>query len=109
MASEAKILEAIFGPSIPTEKAAVLPEIMGHIRAIDDLLQGKTMRQARKRMEQAIQMAGDPPAVREGDVRCLKAIRGILQASIGPDTYSEELGCINRMIEAATWMEAAQG
>jgi len=60
-------------------------------------------------MEQAIQMAGDPPAVREGDVRCLKAIRGILQASIGPDTYSEELGCINRMIEAATWMEAAQG
>jgi len=50
MASEAKILEAIFGPSIPLEKAAVLPEIMGHIRAIDDLLQGKTMRQARKRI-----------------------------------------------------------
>jgi len=41
MASETKILEAIFGPSIPTEKAAVLPAIMNHIKAIDDLLQGK--------------------------------------------------------------------
>lgn len=41
MASETKILEAIFGPSIPTEKAAILPEIIGHIRAIDGLLQGK--------------------------------------------------------------------
>lgn len=50
MTSETKILEAIFGPSIPTEKAGVLPEIMGHIRAIDDLLQGKTMRQAHKRI-----------------------------------------------------------
>ena len=50
MASEAKILEAIFGPSIPTEKAAVLPEIMGHIRAIDDLLQGKPRRKAPNRI-----------------------------------------------------------
>ncbi len=41
VASETKILEAIFGPSIPTEKAAILPEIIGHIRAIDGLLQGK--------------------------------------------------------------------
>lgn len=41
MASETKILEAIFGPSIPTDQAAVLPEIMAHIRAIDGLLQGK--------------------------------------------------------------------
>lgn len=41
MVSETKILEAIFGPSIPTEMAAVLPEIMVHIRAIDGLLQGK--------------------------------------------------------------------
>ncbi|HPM27334.1 MAG TPA: hypothetical protein PLD96_08320 [Methanothrix sp.] len=59
-------------------------------------------------MEQAIHKAGDLPAFREGDVRCLKALRGILQASIGPDTYSEELDCINRMIEAAALMEAAQ-
>lgn len=50
MASETKILEAIFGPSIPLESVTILPEIMGHIRAIDDLLQGKTMRQARKRI-----------------------------------------------------------
>lgn len=50
MASEAKILEAIFGPSIPTEKAAVLPEIMGHIRAIEDLLQGVPRRQAHPRI-----------------------------------------------------------
>ena len=41
MASETKILEAIFGPSIPTDQAAILPEIMAHIRAIDGLLQGK--------------------------------------------------------------------
>lgn len=50
MASEVKILEAIFGTSIPTEKAAVLPEIMGHIKAIDDLLQGKPHPQARPRI-----------------------------------------------------------
>lgn len=42
---------------------------------------------------------------REGDVRCLKAIRGILHASMGPDTWSEEMGCIERMIEAARRME----
>ena len=41
MASETNILEALFGPSIPTEKAAILPEIMAHIRAIDDLLLDK--------------------------------------------------------------------
>ena len=50
MASEVKILEAIFGPSIPTEKAAILPEIMAHIKAIDALLQGKTHRQAHQRI-----------------------------------------------------------
>jgi len=50
MASEAKILEAIFGPSIPTEKAAVLPAIMGHIKAIEDLLQGVPRRQAHPRI-----------------------------------------------------------
>lgn len=49
MASEIKILEAIFGPSIPTEKAAVLPEIMAHIRAIDNLMQG-IARQVRPRI-----------------------------------------------------------
>lgn len=50
MESEVKILEALFGPSIPTEKAAILPEIMGHIRAIDDLLQGKSHQRARPRI-----------------------------------------------------------
>lgn len=50
MASEAKILEALFGPSIPTEKAAILPEIMAHIRAIDDLLMGKPRQRARPRI-----------------------------------------------------------
>jgi len=49
MASETKILEAIFGPSIPTDQAAILPEIMVHIRAIDGLLQGKP-RQVRPRI-----------------------------------------------------------
>lgn len=41
MASETKILEAIFGPSIPLESVTILPEIMAHIKAIDGLLQGK--------------------------------------------------------------------
>lgn len=41
MASETKILEAIFGPSIPLESVTILPEILAHIRAIDGLLQGK--------------------------------------------------------------------
>lgn len=54
MASEIKILEAIFGPSIPTEKAEFLPEIMGHIRAIDDLLQGKYRQRVRLLQQGAI-------------------------------------------------------
>ena len=41
MASETKILEAIFGPSIPLESVTILPEIMAHIKVIDGLLQGK--------------------------------------------------------------------
>jgi len=41
LASETKILEAIFGPSIPLESVTILPEIMAHIKAIDGLLQGK--------------------------------------------------------------------
>lgn len=45
-----KILEALFGPSIPTEKAGLLPEIMDHIKAIDDLLQGKPSQRARPRI-----------------------------------------------------------
>ena len=49
MVSETKILEAIFGPSIPTDQAAVLPEIMTHIRAIDNLMQGRA-RQVRPRI-----------------------------------------------------------
>lgn len=38
---------------------------------------------------------------RPGDYRCLKAIRGIVQASLGPDTMSDELTLLNRLIEAA--------
>lgn len=49
VASEVKILEALFGPSIPLESVTILPEIMAHIRAIDDLLQGKP-RQYHKRI-----------------------------------------------------------
>jgi len=41
LASETKILEAIFGPSIPLESVTILPEIMAHIKVIDGLLQGK--------------------------------------------------------------------
>ena len=34
-----------------------------------------------------------------GDYRCLKVIRGLVQASIGPETSSDELDCLNRLIE----------
>ena len=42
----------------------------------------------------------------EGDVRCMKAIRGLVQAATGPDTWSEEMGCIERMLEMAREMES---
>ena len=38
---------------------------------------------------------------RMGDYRCLKAIRGLVQAATGPETHSDELGCLNRLIQAA--------
>lgn len=42
---------------------------------------------------------------RPGDLRCLKAIRGLVQASLGPETTSDELDCLNRLIEAARQFE----
>ena len=40
-----------------------------------------------------------------GDYRCLKAIRGLVQAVAGPETHSDELDCLNRLIEAAESFE----
>ena len=40
-----------------------------------------------------------------GDYRCLKAIRGLVQAATGPETSSDELDCLNRLIEAARQFE----
>ena len=40
-----------------------------------------------------------------GDYRCLKAIRGLIQAAVGPETSSDELACLNRLIEAARQFE----
>ena len=42
---------------------------------------------------------------REGDVRCIKAITGIMQAVTGQETYRDEMDCLRRMLEAATIME----
>lgn len=42
---------------------------------------------------------------REGDVRCIKAITGIMQAVTGQETYSDEMDCLRRMLEAAMIME----
>jgi len=42
---------------------------------------------------------------RPGDLRCLKAIRGLVQASLGPETTSDELDCLNRLIEEARQFE----
>ncbi len=40
-----------------------------------------------------------------GDYRCLKAIRGLVQAVTGSETSSDELDCLNRLIEAARQFE----
>lgn len=40
-----------------------------------------------------------------GDYCCLKAIRGLVQAATGPETHSDELDCLNRLIEAARQFE----
>jgi uncharacterized pyridoxamine 5'-phosphate oxidase family protein len=42
---------------------------------------------------------------RDGDVRCIKAITGIMQAVTEQETYSDEMDCLRRMLEAATIME----
>lgn len=42
---------------------------------------------------------------RMGDYRCLKDIRGLVQAVVGPDTHSDALDCLNRLIEAAEQFE----
>ena len=33
-----------------------------------------------------------------GDYRCLKVIRGLVQAATGPETSSDELDCLNRLM-----------
>ena len=40
-----------------------------------------------------------------GDYRCLKVIRGFVQAVVGQETSSDELDCLNRLIEAARQFE----
>ena len=42
---------------------------------------------------------------KEGDVRCIKAITGLMQAVTGPETYSDEMDCLRRLLEAAKTME----
>ncbi len=39
-----------------------------------------------------------PNTFRMGDYRCLKAIRGLVQAVTGSETSSDELDCLNRLI-----------
>ena len=46
-----------------------------------------------------------PNTFRMGDYRCLKAIRGLVQAVTGSETSSDELDCLNRLIEAAEQFE----
>ena len=46
-----------------------------------------------------------PNTFRMGDYRFLKAIRGLVQAATGPETSSDELDCLNRLIEAARQFE----
>ena len=46
-----------------------------------------------------------PNTFRMGDYRCLKAIRGLVQAVTGSETSSDELDCLNRLIEAARQFE----
>ena len=46
-----------------------------------------------------------PNTFQMGDYRCLKAIRGLVQAATGLETSSDELDCLNRLIEAARQFE----
>lgn len=41
----------------------------------------------------------------DGDTRCLKNVRGLAQAAAGKESWSEELGCIDRLIAAAKLAE----
>lgn len=43
-----------------------------------------------------------------GDVRCLKAIMGIMRAATGPETDSDELDCLRRLQKAAEIMEGME-
>ena len=47
----------------------------------------------------------NPSPLQMGDYRCLKAIRGLVQAVAGSETSSDELDCLNRLIEAARQFE----
>jgi hypothetical protein len=42
---------------------------------------------------------------KQGDLRSLKAIRGLVQAVTGKETFSEELDLLNRLIEVARKFE----
>ena len=43
-----------------------------------------------------------------GDYRCLKVIRGFVQAVVGQETSSDELDCLNRLIKAAELFEIVE-
>ncbi|MFA5408598.1 MAG: hypothetical protein WC343_07475 [Bacilli bacterium] len=45
---------------------------------------------------------------KEGDVRCIKAIMGLMQAVTGQETYSDEMDCLRRLLEAAKIMESEE-
>ena len=45
------------------------------------------------------------PKIDCGDLRSLKAIRGMVQALVGPETTSDELALLDRLIEAARAIE----
>ena len=49
-----------------------------------------------------------PNTFRMGDYRCLKAIRGLVQAVTGSETSSDELDCLNRLIKAAELFEIVE-
>ena len=48
-------------------------------------------------------------AFKPGDARCLKAVRGLVQASTRSETHSDELACINRLLAIATKIEGQEG
>jgi hypothetical protein len=50
-------------------------------------------------------LLGAAACFHHGDVRCLKAIMGIMRAATGPETDSDELDCLRRLQKAAEIME----